>query len=259
MTAFFAELQGELFANFASGYQLWICLAALVYLFFAEKEWRRPLVYPLLVLLVVLFNPLFYYRVWPLLAQYAFSRLLWTLPVAIGIALACVSLVRKCKALWLQTAVVCLLALLLMKSGPYMYKGQDNGAGTYRRATNAYHLEDNVLAITEFLLEQEPYPWTVSDFYYSVWLRDVSPEIRLYTGRNYYNVRTQAEREMQSHLTQGASEISWIRDRMLERKYTYFVHHESFGDTEAIISAGFELLETFEDRTGKAYVYRVIP
>ena len=69
-------LPGELQQAFWGGRLFFAFLAALVYLWIFEKERRKTLVYPSLLLLAVLFNPWMYWYLWrPVMSDYAFARL----------------------------------------------------------------------------------------------------------------------------------------------------------------------------------------
>ena len=237
--------------------QFYVFLASLVYIWFARKDWRRKVVVPTVILLIVLFNPLCYMYLWPRVVDYAFSRLLWFVPIVPVIAAACVSLVGSFKRPAFKVIAVAVICLALTQSGQYMYKTADNGAGSYYRTVNAYHLPQEAVDVADRLLEKDARPRVVADMDLSVYLRQYSANIQQYTGRYKFNLRYRRHKEMQDQLIGQAWDLEWIRDRMKEEGYRYLVMREDRASRDYTEKCGFTFTDRVETPRTAYMIYRL--
>ncbi len=152
-------------------------LAALVYLFFAEKDRkiRLVLVESSLVTAVLFFLPLSKTVMNALGEGETYYRILWLLPMTVVIAYAGIRLIGRHR----RTGMV-LLAAILMVSGHYVYKNQ-----FISKAQNRYHIPDAVIAICNEILpaEDEERVWAVFPEELIYYVRQYTSEVQMPYGR----------------------------------------------------------------------------
>ena len=162
---------------------LWIYLASLLFLCFRGKEKRCMLVYPSIVIMVVILNPISYGYVWIKLITYAFWRMLWMIPVIPVIACAVLELAGLVKKDWFAPLVTVCFVLAMLVTGDNIYKQE----GVFTKQHNLYKLQDSDVAVAEALLELSDEPVAVVCPYLYCRVRQYSGKIKLIFGREANN------------------------------------------------------------------------
>ena len=134
MTDAWRQVLDKVRESFAGNWFLLLWIVALIYLFFAEKEKRKLLVYPSILLGVLIFNPLLYRYCWRKLFDYAYWRAFWMVPVLPVIAAATVSLACRVRKNFMKAAVIVLAFAVSAATGTFIYKDR------FVRAQNLYKL-----------------------------------------------------------------------------------------------------------------------
>ena len=114
-----------------------------------NKKLKQFLLYPSLVILIFINNPLsIYYIVDKNLMTYnRYVRLYWLLPISLVLAFLCVKLVTKAKK-WKRIAVALICAGIIIYTGNYMFTEE-----SYTKMTNFYKIPDDVIEICDFIEE----------------------------------------------------------------------------------------------------------
>ena len=141
-----------------TGSSLWLLIlssAAAVYLFIARKETRRRILYPLLVLVPVIVNPVLYHYVY---RDMRFWRFFWVAPQSVLVALAFIDLTARFRKGWVKC--LCLLALsgivALCGSNIFLY-------GEYHPTENPYKISQRTIDICDRILADDPHPLCIFD------------------------------------------------------------------------------------------------
>lgn len=114
-----------------------------------NKRLKQFLLYPSLVVLIFINNPLSIYYIVDkgLMAYNRYVRLYWLLPISFVLAFLCVKLVTKAKK-WRRIAVAFICTGIIMYTGNYMFTED-----SYTKMTNLYKIPDDVIEICDFIEE----------------------------------------------------------------------------------------------------------
>ena len=112
-----------------------------------NKKLKQFLLYPSLVVLIFINNPLSIYYIVDkdLMAYNRYVRLYWLLPIAFVLAFLCVKLVIKAKK-WRRIAVALICSGVIIYTGSYMFTEK-----SYTKMTNIYKIPDDVIEMCDFI------------------------------------------------------------------------------------------------------------
>lgn len=121
----------------------------LILLWPGNKRLKQFLLYPSLVVLIFINNPLSIYYIVDkgLMAYNRYVRLYWLLPIAFVLAFLCVKLVTKAKK-WRRIAVALICSGIIIYTGRYMFTEE-----SFFKMTNLYKIPDDVIEICDFIEE----------------------------------------------------------------------------------------------------------
>lgn len=176
-----ATLDGRLFIPF------FLCL---IYIFATGKKEddvaRRYLVYPSLVLLFFLFNPVLIHFVCKYIGvPERVVRMYWPLPMDLLFIYCLIRLLSGCRAIW-KKALVLMAAVLLL----YMNAGTSMAGQSYGVAENPQKLPKGTREVSDVLYSlnggEDPYVILPSDLFF--WIREYNPYIRMPYVRDVYKL-----------------------------------------------------------------------
>lgn len=123
---------------------VWFCIA-LIYLFFKEsnRERRIMFLYVPVIILIILFQPLFFRVFFRFLGSEIYFRFCWLLPVSVVIAASVVQFSSEFEGRK-QRLVVALSVLVIMVCGKLVYSNP-----LYTWAENAYHVPQAVVRLCD--------------------------------------------------------------------------------------------------------------
>ena len=112
-----------------------------------NKRLKQFLLYPSLVVLIFINNPISIYYIVDkgLMAYNRYVRLYWLLPIAFVLAFLCVKLVTKAKN-WRRIVVALICSGIIIYTGNYMFTED-----SYTEMTNLYKIPDDVIEICDFI------------------------------------------------------------------------------------------------------------
>ena len=244
---------------FGHNHMFLVFCACLVYLFFADKERRKTIVLPSVLLILVIFNPVLYYYVWNKLLVRVYWRMFWILPVIPVLAYTMVHLVFSLKeragAIFALTA--CLL--LVMHGGSNVYDGEET---SFQTATNTYKLPQEVLAVCDQLTELEKEPRAVMDGTLYCGVRQYTTKVKMMYGRdaNGYIKKIKGKRRRTvRQLSKDKPNLKKVRKYMIKLDYPYYARCNDKDElngftTVDFINAGFEVAA----EVGNYTIYRVV-
>lgn len=171
----------EIFQKYmGTGLLVVLSLAAVIYLFFQEKnKCRRVLfIYLPVILLVLYFNPLFFAIFERLVGSEIYFRLLWLLPVTWVLAYTGVCLYQRTKEQW-KLPVLLGMLLLVSISGRFVYSNP-----LFSVAENPYHVPDYVVEICDDIKVEGREVMAVFPREFLLYVRQYSPLVCMPYGRD---------------------------------------------------------------------------
>lgn len=258
MTDAWRQVLDKVRESFAGNWFLLLWIVALIYLFFAEKEKRKLLVYPSILLGVLIFNPFLYRYYWRKLFDYAYWRAFWMVPILPVIAAATVSLACRMRKNFMKAAVIVLALAVSAATGTFIYKDR------FVRAQNRYKLPQASVDVADALLALDREPRAAVDSSLFCYIRQYSPDVHLMYGRNawgYIDYIGGDQYSVYQQMTQPQPDLNFVRGSMLNMDYDYLVmlpsqapgyqqedaeSYDASFYTDAMRSVGFEYIDTVD-------------
>ncbi len=156
-------------------------LLCILYLWIFEKDRRKTVVVPAVLMAVVIINPVFYKYVGARMSGGTYWRMFWCIPIVPVLALTIVSLISKCKTRLTRTLMCLICITAIVAGGNYIYQGEKT---SFSSVHNFYKIPDEIPAIAEMLLAQDSNPQVVAEGDARYFLRQYSAYIDLMYGRN---------------------------------------------------------------------------
>ncbi len=237
-------IRANLADTFANNRFLILYVISLLYLFFFEKEKRRILVYPSLLLSFLILNPLLYQTVYSKMLDTSYWRMFWLLPIVPVIAAAVVCLTSRIKHKTLKTTLALLLCLVIAGNGYYIYH---HPLTSFEEATNPYKIPQETIDIIDYLHTIEPTPAVVMPPDLYLYAKQYTADIHLMYGRDAEGYITAIYNEHQAvyYMLNGMMEtdLQYVVDIMHGSHNLYYhyliISEDSFITEDMILSAGF--------------------
>jgi len=217
-----ATLDGRLFIPF---------FIALIYIFATGKKEddlaRRYLVYPALVLLFFLFNPVFIHYIYKFIeVPERIVRMYWPLPMGMLFVYCIIRLVSDCRAVWKKAVILAAAALLL-----FLGSGGNISGVSYVRAENPQKLPKGTKEVSDIIyqLNDGGDPRVIMPTNLFFWIREYNPYIRL-----PYRVHVEVMERENEEL-----DLDRIGDMALEGGCNFVVLNSSQSATGDITDYGF--------------------
>ena len=165
-----------------SGLTMSLFLMALVYLFVCEKRRTRRIlfVYTPIILLILIFNPLFAWIFERLLGSETFFRLFWLLPYLLVLPYTAVLIIEQLKG-WKAVLAGVLAMGLIALSGRPVYSNP-----LYSRAENSYHVPNSVVEICDAITVPGREVMAVFPEELILYVRQYSPVVCMPFGREIF-------------------------------------------------------------------------
>jgi hypothetical protein len=164
-----------------------LSLVACLYLLIVSRTFRRKLLLPIVILVVMVFNPVLYSLIYgnnnlPFVTQYGlrFWRFMWMLPQAILISLAVMDLARRLPRPWMRCGALVLVAGIIIGPGQNIYRSTK----VFKPAISGYKISNTAEYVCKTVLEDDPQPLCMFDGAISAQAREYDGHIRQLWGRN---------------------------------------------------------------------------
>lgn len=155
-------------------------LVALVYLFFQEKEKDKRIlfVYVPSVVLLLIFNPLFFRIFSRVTEEGIYFRMFWLLPVTVVIGYSAVKVWESLGG-WKRVSFGILAALLIMLSGKWVYSNP-----LFGKAENLYHVPQEVVELCDTIKIEGREIMAAFPEEFLLYVRQYSPYVCMPYGRS---------------------------------------------------------------------------
>jgi len=235
-----ATLNGKLFIPF------FICL---VYILLSpskeDDRAKKYLVYPSLILMFILFNPIFIHLLYKFIAvPERIVRMYWPLPMDLIFVYCVIRFFGALGEKWKKAVLIFMAAVLLLI----------NMGGSYNE--QSYSLADNVEKMPKGTKEvcdalhmlndyQDPYVIMPSDLFF--WIREYNPHIRIpYIRQTYWET-----------ILNGKMDLDLVGQTAVEGGCRFVVLNSSHDTEGDITDYGFELATTIEGQDCEYYIYMI--
>lgn len=204
---------------YGDGFFVLLAVFAYVYLFFCVKETRKRILFPVLLLCVVVFNPILYKYIF---YRIIYWRLFWMLPNSIAIAYAVVKLLQD-KSVIKKGIILGVFSVMLVVKGTNVF---DNGG--FGPIQNVYKIADEVVEVCDVVLALDESPRCImpSPLYCEV--RQYSGDIELMYGRDiegYINSREvkQEFRDVHAELVKEIPNYDYVLSVAKDNGYDFVI------------------------------------
>lgn len=159
-----------------------IFLVSLIYLAFRGKEKRIKIVYPSILMMVIILNPVFYKYIWNVLISSIYWRMMWMIPVIPVIAVAATDLATRFKNIGIKIAVTIAFICMIVVAGSNIYSKED----LFIKADNVYKLPEQSVSVTKELLKYDDNPVVIMPQSLFCYARQYSARVTQLYGRNVF-------------------------------------------------------------------------
>ena len=159
--------------------------ALLAYLYFPEL--KRIILYPTLLVVVLLINPVLYELVF---SRIIYWRLLWMIPGTYLVAYVICQIYKVGKNVYKRAFILISLCLCVAFSGDYAYNN-----ASFHKTQNLEKIDPGVKEVGEFILANCERARCITHAKYLSQIRQYSTDIELLYGRNVYGYITGSSAE----------------------------------------------------------------
>lgn len=170
------EMKNWIISYYGDRHFLIIAICAYIYLFLFEKEMRKKLVYPCLIITFLLLNPYLYKIIYQ---GGRYWRFFWMLPNSMVIAIAITKLVERIRYIWLKTIMVILSMVIIVFFGTNVYIN-----GVFTKTQNEYKISEDTVEVCNIILSENENPKCILPISLYSEARQYNGDILLYYGRN---------------------------------------------------------------------------
>lgn len=175
-----------------SGIYFILYFLAIMFVFFIDKEKRNFFVYPALLILFLIINPLFYQLITTyIFADNVYYRILWLLPLPIVIAYVFTYIISQQKDNLYRGVIFIIVSILIILSGEFIYKFDDEHMN-FEVAENYYKLPNATIGVSQLIHEDAADGGSLklaAPYLLATTIRQYDASIPLLYGRvaEYYN------------------------------------------------------------------------
>ena len=217
-------------------------LAAVIYLFFSEKNKVTRIVFlymPVLVLALYFFPP-FASMVYVFAGEEIYYRLLWLVPVTPVLAYAAVKIAENCRGI--KKWMVCIaLGGMVMLSGSLVYRSP-----FFSRAENFYHVPQAVVDICESIEVEGREVAAAFPMELVQYVRQYSPYVCMPYGREMLIARWNFQDELYTLLNAEELDAALIVESAGKRNCHYVIFREGKTIIGSFEDCGYELFDVVD-------------
>lgn len=158
-------------------------LIAVIVIFLLSRHKRKLLIYPMLILMFMIFNPVLYKMYNKLLGD-TYWRLFWLIPIVPTLSYAIVLCLKKNDNLIIKSMITLIYMVVIIIGGICMYGNNVYRGNNFEAVANAYKLPQESIEVADKLLELEKSPHAVVSFDLYCYLRQYNTNIKQFYGRN---------------------------------------------------------------------------
>ena len=219
MVELWKEMTNWIYQYYGDQIFLIMAVGSYLYLFVHCKNTRRKLLYPLLLIVLCLLNPVFYKFIF---SKGRYWRFFWTLPNVIVIAYVITEFIRKSKRKWEKASVLIAFVLLIVVKGTNVYKH-----GIFIKTQNEYKISQDTKNVCDMILSDSDNPKCVMPQELYCETRQYSGHIMQLYGRSaeggYIIPIDEEQRKIYEELMQPQPDYEFILSKVYSYDCDYLV------------------------------------
>ena len=238
-----------------TGMYMALFFCALIYLWYTyhEREKRFMWIYPSLILMMLIWNPVIANYLWSKIFDYASApRLYWLFPSTCIIGMAMAQMVGEKKKIIEKVFLCIVFAAVLILCGKFKYSNEYTA-----EAGNAYNIPQEAVDIADYALARTAAPKLLVPMELATCMRTYSADIRLLYGENATYGRIEKiegteEYKVYMEMIKESPDIISANGIIQDLHCDYVVFDSEFHkDYKDLEECGYHYAGTF----GKYYVY----
>lgn len=221
---------------------------ALIILLLANRNVRKTIVIPLLIMMPIVINPVLYKFVYK---EQRYWRFFWMLPEAVLIGLAFAEICRKTVKQWVRCAALVLTAGTLILAGSYPFAPDAEIPRPLKPAENLYKVNQHVKENCDIILADNPSPRCIFQGGFTQ-TRQYSGDIMQLYGRDvdgYIMAPSENAVRVYDAWNGEPEEQEFIFRFAQENGYTHICCETTEGFNEMASAHGFSILSESEEYT----------
>ena len=211
---------------------------ALIYLFFADKKVRGPIIYPVLFVFFCILNPILYHHIF---SKIIYWRFFWILPETLIIGYAFVLFLKKIKKDLVKLFIIIGFVVCICIGGNNVYDNPE-----YVKAQNEQKVAAATQEVCDYMLSVDENPTCIAPNELVWEMRQYSGEVELMYGRNvdgYILTPDDVSMRMSEELSSNNPDYHYIFGMALNRKYEFVVADAAkVVDSEILATYGYKML-----------------
>lgn len=219
---------------YAQGAVFVLTVVAIVYLYINCEDMRNKFLIPIVVMMLLIWNPILYKYIF---SKVVYWRLFWLLPNTILIATALIILFGKQKKIWTRLIIIVGAFLLITTNGVNVFAN-----GGFSIVSNWEKVSQETIDVCEIMLtlDDEPKALIHSSIFNEV--RQYAPEIKMMYGRDVHGyIRWSEYMPLCIFYFLEADQVDYyaVMDYVIKEKYNFVVLPRNMGDVAVFEGYGF--------------------
>lgn len=195
-----------------------LIIISMGYICVCKKEHRKSIIYPIIVILVFVLNPIIYQK---LLKNMSYWRMFWMIPDAIIISYAITDIIKKCKALWSKVILILACMGMIIFFGKNVYNRD-----VFDIIKNPQKVSADTETVCEAILAIDKHPRCIMPDGMYVEARQYNGDIELMYGRNadgYINELDDRYMNVHYQMQSETPNYDYVFSVAREDEYSYVV------------------------------------
>jgi hypothetical protein len=210
-----------------SVYGLFYLIAA-VYILLADKDKRKTIMFPAILLMIFIINPISYKYIWEKTMSNGTVqwRAYWMIPIVLMIAYAVVRAIFCVENILIKIILLLLMVVCIISGGNNVYMHEYN----FETSENYYKIPQEAIEVSDILLADNEEPRVVMETGLYCYIRQYSTKIKMMYGRNSdgymsggYGIMPQQIFSVRWCYDFSELNVKWIHSVSKEGAYKYIV------------------------------------
>lgn len=218
MTELINQMQNWIKQYYPDTIYVCVIVVAAIYLFVCKKEHRKSIIYPIIVILICILNPVIYQK---LLRRMVYWRMFWMIPDAVLISYAITDIIKRSKPVWIKSILLVTAICGIIITGVRVYNKE-----LFIKIQNLQKVSANTEKVCDTILAMDRNPKCIIPDGMYCEARQYNGDIELMYGRNAEGyINELSERYMLVHffMQQDEPDYEYIFNVAKEDGYNFIV------------------------------------
>lgn len=234
----------------------WILfIFGMIYIFVVMKNLRRKYLYPTIMLMLIVINPLLYKFIWFKLLNTTYWRIFWGLASIILISIVVIDISKKLAnkskkygaivQVLFTLGVVTFIGVYGMVNDFYAYSGK-----VYQKKQNEYNLPQEAIDVADCILKLNQNPRVIMPRSLYCYIRQYDSNIKMMYGRDiqgYIMSATSSAYIVNSEMSKTQYDYNLIKKYCIQENYDFVIFEkDAYINTDYFKKIGFELVSVVD-------------